>query len=185
MSLIQAVNEKVSIAQACRWAEVDVPDGFGNRKTWCPFGITHPDGGVEAALRLYEDTNSMHCFACAKSWRPVSLMAEFWDCSALEAAGKISQMTGVREPTWQDQWEALHQPAVPDRDALAEALKTWCRRVRGPSWDLEQLTPRFSVPLGECLSLLPLVSNAEEASEFLVGCKVVMSHVLRGDEDGR
>lgn len=182
-TLIQLVNDQVSIAQACRWAEVEVPDGSGSRKTWCPFGITHPDGGRESALRLYEDTNTAHCFACGKSWSPVSLMAEYWDCGREEAAGKMAQTAGITEPTWRDRWDEAHQPEVPDRAALAEALKTWCRRVRGPSWDLEQLTPRFSEPLGACLSLLPMVTTAQESADYLVGCKLIMGPILRGGDD--
>lgn len=184
MSSIQLANEQVTIAQALRWAEVSVGDDFGNRKTHCPFDVTHPDTGVEAALRLYEDTNTAHCFACARSWSPVALMAEYWDCGRAEAAEKMCKLAGLREPTWRDQWDALHQPAVPDRAALGEALKTWCRKRRGPSWEREQFEPRFAVPLGDCLSWLPAVTTAEESNTWLDGCKVVMESILRG-EDGR
>jgi hypothetical protein len=178
-SMTTIVNERVSIAQACRWAGLDAQEGQGNRKTWCPFGITHPDSGMEAAFRLYEDTNSCYCFACARSWTPVSLMADFWDCGRPEAADKICKMAGIRPPGWQDRWDELHQPVVPDRNALAEALKTWCRRMRGPSWEAEQLQPRFAVPLGDCLALLPLVFTRNDSEEWLDGCKLVLNPLLK------
>jgi hypothetical protein len=177
-SIIQLANENISIAQACRWAGVEVPDGFGNRKTWCPFGITHPDGGIEAAFRLYEDTGGCYCFACARAWTPVSLMAEYWDCGRAEAAGKMCEMAGVTEQTWRDRWEALQQPQVPDHAALSEALKTWCRRVTGPVWEQAQYQDWVSEPLGHCLRLLPLVRTAQEANEWLDGCKAVMRPIL-------
>jgi hypothetical protein len=180
MSLVQLANEQIGIDQACRWAGVEVPAGFGNRKTWCPFGITHPDGGREAAMRLYPDTNTAHCFACSRSWTPVSLMAQWWDCDRAAAAEKMCKTAGVAPPTWRDQWEELHRPAVPDRAALAEALKAWCRQVHGPRWSSDQFQPEIAVPLGQCLALLPLVSTAREADEFLYGCKVIMGSVLRG-----
>ena len=183
MSQTTIANEQVSIAQACRWAGLDLPDGFGNRKTWCPFGIAHSDGGREASFRLYEDTNSCFCFACARSWTPVSLMADFWDCGRAEAADKICTMAGIRQAGWQDRWDELRQPAVPNREALAEALKTWCRRVRGPSWETEQFQPRFSVPLAACLEWLPLVFTGRDADTWLDGCKLALGAVLAVDTD--
>lgn len=180
MSLTATVNDRVSIAQACCWAGLELPEGFGNRKTWCPFGITHPDGGAEASFRLYEETNSAYCFACARSWTPVSLMADFWDCGRAEAADRICRMSGIREPGWQERWDELHQPAVPNREALAEALKAWCRRVRGPSWESDQFRSEFSSPLGSCLSLLPLVFTGRDSEEWLIGCKKILLPVLRG-----
>jgi hypothetical protein len=178
MSLVSLANEQVSISQALRWAGADVPDGFGNRKTWCPFGVTHPDGGRDAALRLYEDTNSAYCFACARSWSPVKMMADYWDCGFAEAAEKMCRLAGIREPTWRDQWASLHEETVPDRAALAEALKTWCRRVRGPSWDFDQFDARFAKPVGDCLSCLPLVMTDRDAYTWLDGCKVILRPIL-------
>lgn len=149
-------------------------------KSWCLFGhLAHPDGGLERALRIYEDTNSAYCFACAKAWRPVSLMAEVWDCTWAEAADRMCQMAGITEPTWQEKWEALQQPVPPDTARLGEALKAWCRRVRGPSWELEQTDAWFGVPLAACLGLLPLVTTDPEAREWLDGCKRIMGPLLR------
>jgi len=178
-SMTTIANDQVPIAQACRWAGLDIPDGFGNRKTSCPFGIIHSDGGIAASFRLYEDTNHAFCFACAKSWTPVSLMADYWDCGRPEAAEKICKLAGLRGEGWQDRWDALHQPVVPDRAALAEALKTWCLRMRGPSWQVEQFQPEFAVPLGDCLSYLPLVFTRGDSEEWLLGSKQVLVTCLR------
>src|SRR5712692_3099929 len=62
-SLTGIANERISIALACRWAGVSVSEGDGSRKIWCPFGsVSHSDGGVERAFRMYEGTNSAYCF---------------------------------------------------------------------------------------------------------------------------
>jgi hypothetical protein len=179
--MIQAANDGVTMEQACRWAEVEIPEGFGNRKTWCPFGhIAHPDGGTEAALRIYEDTNSCYCFACGRAWRPVSLLAEYWDCTRTEAAERMMKMAGITLPDWRDRWAALQYEPPPGTDTLAEALKTWCARMRGPSWEREQFEERFAAPLAACFGVLPAVSDARDAVEWLDGCKLIMEPLLRG-----
>lgn len=180
-SLARVVNRSVGIAQALRWCGCEVPDGCGTRKTWCPFGReSHGDGGVSAAMRVYEDDNHAHCFDCARSWTPVALMAEWWDCGWEEAAAAAAQLAGITEPDWRERWAELHREPEPDRDALAEALKTWCTRVRA-DWARSQFTPALARPLAECLALLPLVRSAPEAAQWLEGTKRVMLPVLRND----
>lgn len=180
-SMVSLANSGISIAQACRWAGMDIPEGYGNRKTWCPFGhISHPDGGVEAAFRLYEDTNSAYCFACSRAWSPAALMAEFWDCTRAEAAQRMCEMAGLREPGWQDKWEQLQHEPPPDTAALAEALKRWCARVRGPdAWESDQFDPRFAVPLAACFGVLTAVVTRKDAETWVDGCKVIMGPLLR------
>lgn len=184
MSKIRLVNEQVPIVVACRWAGMDIPEGWDNRKTRCPFGeIAHEDSGREAAWRIYEDTNTAFCFACGRAFAPVSLMAEIWDCTKAEAAEKMAVMAGIVEPTWREQWAALHEPRPVDRTSLAEALKQFCLRVRGPSWEYDQFEPYFSGPLADCLGVLISVTTDREAAEWLDGCKQIMESVIRGGEN--
>ncbi len=176
-SAVALANERISIEQALRWAEVSAWEG-DTRKLHCPFGVVaHADFGMERSLRSYPD-NTAYCFACARCWTPVRLMAEYWDCRQSEAAEKMLRMAGVTAPDWRESWEQAHQPPLPDTAALGEALKTWCRRVRGPEWEREQFRPEVSGPLAACLGVLPLVTTAAEADAWLSGCKLIMQGAL-------
>jgi hypothetical protein len=183
-SLIWLANEKIPIAMACRWADLDVSEGDGTRKTWCPFGaVSHSDGGVARALRMYEDENHAFCFACGRSWTPVSLMAEFWDCTRPEAAERMCVMAGITPPDWRERWKELQQPVPPDTVSLAEALKTYCARIYGPAWEIDQFEPRLAVPLVACFDVLPLVTTAAEADEWVCNCKLLMLSLLKEEGD--
>jgi hypothetical protein len=182
-SLIWLANEKIPIAQACQWAGMDVDEGEGTRKIRCPFGdYAHSDSGAASSFRVYEDTNHAFCFACAKYWTPVSLMADVWDCSRAEAAGRMCEMAGITPPDWRERWEELHHPVPPDTASLAEALKTWCGRVYGPGWETGQLEPRVADPLAALISVLPLVTTDDEASTWLDSSKLVMLPWLEKEE---
>jgi hypothetical protein len=158
---------------------MDVCDGDGTRKTRCPFGeVAHSDGGVDRSFRMYEDTNHAYCFACLKSWTPVSLMAEFWDCKRAEAAERMCKMAGITPPDWRERWEELQHPVPPDTASLAEALKKWCGRMYGPAWEIDQFEPRLAVPLAACFGVLPLVTSQDNAGEWLDGCKLAMLPLL-------
>lgn len=179
--LVALADEKVSIEQALRWAGVSAWEGQGG-KLDCPFALTsHPDGGADRALRAYPDGMAW-CFACGRGWSPVRLMAEYWDCTRAEAAEKMLKLAGITEPSWQERWSELHQPAPPDREALGEALKIWCARMAGPEWDRVQFQPEVSGPLAACLGLLALVSSSGEAETWFYSCKMVMRRFLHGGE---
>lgn len=183
-SLIGRANEQISIAQACRWADMDVSDGEGNRKLRCPFGrYAHSDGGAQASLRLYEDTNHVYCFACAKWWSPVSLMAEVWDCTRAEAAERMCKMAGITPPDWRERWEQLQHPIPPDTALLAEALKQWCARIYGSGWEMAWSEPQVADPLAACIGVLSLVTTDEEAGTWLDSSKLVMLPWLRREGD--
>lgn len=182
--LAALANQRIPIAQALRWASVTASEG-DSRKLDCPFAlVSHPDGGAERALRIYDD-NMAWCFACGRGWTPVRLMSEYWDCTSAEAAEKMLKLAGITPPSWRERWEELHQPAEPDRASLAEALKSWCRRIAGPDWDRLQFLPEVAVPLSDCLGLLPLVRTDREAREYLDGCKLIMGGILHGRGEAR
>jgi hypothetical protein len=182
-SLIKLANERISIAQACVWAGMDVSEGDGNRKIRCPFGVyAHSDGGVAASFRVYEDSNHAYCFAESRSWTPVSLMAEVWDCARAEAADRMCAMAGVTPPDWRERWAELQHPAPPDTASLAEALKRWCARTYGAGWETGQFELVLAEPLASCIGVLSLVTTDEQAAAWLYNCKLVMLPWLRKED---
>ncbi len=185
-SLIWTANEKIPIALACSWAGMDVSEGEGNRKLRCPFGeYAHSDSGSAASFRIYEDTNHAFCFACARYWSPVSLMAEVWDCARAEAADRMCKMAGITPPDWKQRWDELHQPMPPDTASLGEALKRWCARVHGPGWETEQFESGLADPLAACLGVLSLVTTDEQAAMWLDSSKLIMLSWLKKGEVGQ
>jgi hypothetical protein len=181
--LIHLANEKIPIAQACQWAGMDVSEGEGQRKLRCPFGdYAHSDSGAAASLRVYEDTNHVFCFACARWWSPVSLMAEFWDVTRAEAADRMCQMAGITPPDWRERWDELQHPVPPDTASLGEALKIWCARIYGPGWETGQFEPELANPLAACLGVLSFVTTGEEGDIWLDSSKLVMLPWLKKRE---
>jgi len=179
-NLIFLANTKISIVTACQWAGISVSEGEGGRKTWCPFGlISHSDGGVDRAFRVYEDSNSAYCFSCAKYWTPVSLMTEVWDCSRTEAAERMCGTAGITVPGWRERWDSLQYPAAVDTASLAEALKRWCARIYGPGWETDQFDSEQADPLAACLGVLPLVTTGNDASAWVDSSKQIMLPFLQ------
>lgn len=182
MSNITTANEQVSIYEVFRLLDVYAGPG----KNYCPFGaVTHADGGLAPALRLYPDTNSAYCFACGEAFRPVSLLAKARDISNEEAALTLLEQAGYVPENIDDKLAALladDTPAV-DADSLAAALSTYCLRVN-PEWKILQFDDEVAVPYRQCLDLLPLVTTPEAAQQWLKATKIKMaSTLLRGNHE--
>lgn len=182
-NLVELANEKVSILTVCRMLGVDLCDdvaaGGRSRKVSCPFGeIYHSDGGISPAMRIYPDSNSAYCFSCAAYWTPVSLSAKALDLDWSSAAIRLLDHIGYRpmELAQQFQQAAQYVPP-PDLALLADALKTYCRRI-DPQWQKRQFEPRVAGQLTRCLSLLDLVKSPEDVTLWLDRCKVAMRRVL-------
>ncbi len=174
-------NEQVSIVDACRLIGMDVPDGVmhgRNMKLHCPFGeVFHSDGGVEAAMRIYPESNHLYCFAGCGYHTPVTLVAQAFDLTRRDAARELLERAGLREPTREEIWTAVathHDP--PDTAYLAQALKTYCRRTV-PDWERRQYEPDVSRRLSACLALLDHVDTDEAALRWLTGCKAIMGRL--------
>lgn len=175
-AVIVTADERVPIALACRLAGM-TEDVSYHRKVHCPFGdVAHEDGGIEAAVRVYDETNSLFCFAEWWYASPTTLAARAWDVPREAAADRLLQETGIRVPSWRQRWAELHVPRRPDHDALSEALRTWCSRW--PGWGDGQFTPAIGAVLSDCLLLLRMVHTQEEADAWLITCKDVMAQVL-------
>lgn len=179
-------NEKVPIVTVCRLFGVDTPDEVAlsrSRKVRCPFGeIYHSDGGVSPAMRIYQETNSAYCFSCAVYYTPVSLAARAMDTDRLSAALRLLDHVGYRPMDLAQKWQQVQQyQPEPDKVLLADALKTYCRRV-DPQWAGRQFEPAVAGVLTRCLGLLDLVKSDDEVILWLERCKEAMRRVLQVEE---
>lgn len=168
-SAVSTADEEVSILGLLRRLDVFVPDVQPGKshKIYCPFGHVHIDHGLAKAMRVYPDTNSCYCFAGCGYFRPSSLAAQAWDVSVREAAERLLEEIGYQEPTAERETEARL-----DFSALSEALRMYCSSF--PGWDVLQYDSAVASALDRCLALLPAVSSADEAREWLEACKLVM-----------
>lgn len=177
---IQLANERMSIIEACRFIGMGLGDfEIASVKTYCPFGeLLHEDGGRSKAFRVYPATNSAYCFACVKAYRPVSLIAADRDVPEAIAAEIVLEETGYVAQDFQARWDAVSaQQTVVDRDALAEALKTYCARVE-PNWEARQLDEDIAEILRKCLTASRNVASDSDAREWLAVTKQVMANAL-------
>jgi hypothetical protein len=181
-SAIAVANERVSIITACRLVGMDVPEDLQqgrSGKVRCPFGhLYHSDHGVEPAMRLYPESNSAWCFSCSTYYTPVTLVARAFDQRYETAAAQLLQHIGYKPVTLAQAWaQVVERPNPPQRRLLAEALKTYCRRV-DPRWEHTQFHPGQAAALDRCLALLDHVETDEHAAQWLDGCKAVMRRCL-------
>ncbi len=177
------IEEEIGILAACSLVGMDLPPGVGEGravKVHCPFGtVHHADGGIEPAMRIYVESNHVHCFAGCGSFRPVALVAHAFEMTPRASLRELMDRCGY-EPSsskYGDVWTEEVSRAEPDRSRLAEALKTYCRRV-DPNWQQRQFERSTAEQLSRCLSLLDFVRSDEAAQQWLAGCKVAMSRAL-------
>lgn len=177
-NVVALADEQVPIATACRMLGVEVPDE-GHRKVHCPFGATdHSDGGLSPALRVYPETNSAYCFNCSHYYTPVTLTSRALDVPNRAAALHLLDHIGYKPLDFATAWNSARQyePEL-DKALLADALKTYCRRI-DPAWPARQFDPAVAGVLTRCLSLLDLVTKADEVPLWLAGCKEAMRREL-------
>jgi hypothetical protein len=177
-SLISLANRKVSFTLAASWAGVEVW-GAGDRgtKVHCPFGLNHPDGGMEPAMRVYRDHG--YCFAETRYFSTVSLLAEVWQLSWDDAAVQALDKIGYKPVSHAHLWaEACREPA-PDLEALTRALTVFCEGI-DPEWKKTQYEVNVASVLGRCLGLLPLVKTRADWEQWLDSCKIVMRKCIEG-----
>lgn len=185
-SPVTVANEQVSIVTVCQLVGVDVPDDIGSgrsRKVHCPFGeVYHSDHGAAAAMRIYPDSNSAWCFSCSMYFTPVKLAAQAWDQDPQTAALRLLDRVGYRPVDLAQAWASVtsYEPE-PNRALLADALKTYCRRI-APGWGQQQFEPRVAATLTRCLALLDLVKTDEDVKTWLESCKTAMKRVLAKPE---
>lgn len=178
-SVITLANEKVPFPQAAQWAGIDVWDDVSperGAKVYCPFGeVEHPDGGLEPAMRVYQDHG--WCFAEDRYFTVTSLLAEVWQVSRAEAAAGALQRIGYIPPSYDELYDAAVRDPEPDEGALATALITWCAGQRD-DWSTVQYVPAVARMLSRCLGLLPLVHDEADCQVWLDASKQAMQRVL-------
>lgn len=180
-SLVTIANEQVSIVMVCRLLGVQLPDSAAGKdvKTHCPFGqLYHSDQGQSPAMRVYLDSNSAFCFSCSMYYTPVSLAARGWDLNENAAARRLLDKIDYRPMDLAAAWnEAAEYEPAPNKTLAADALKTYCRRI-DPTWTTHQFNPAIASTLTRCLSLLDLVSSADDVTLWLSRCKLAMQSAL-------
>jgi hypothetical protein len=181
---VATANRQVAVTVVCELIGMDVAAQIGSgrsRKLFCPFGpLYHADGGLEAAMRIYPDTNHAYCFACHSSFTPVWLAAQVWGVPPAVAAKALLDRVGYRPDTTspvQAFARASSRRRQPNATLLAEALKTFCARV-DPCWETDQFDTEVATVLARCLALCALVRSDEDAQHWLVVAKHVMAAVL-------
>lgn len=179
--VVTVANEKVPITTVLSMLGVEVFDG-SNRKIRCPFGkVYHSDGGIDPAMRVYPETNSCYCFSCTQYFTPVGIASQALDMGLRDTAEMLLDRIGHRPLDPVKAWEqaSKYEPA-PDTAMLAEALKTYCRRI-SPDWPARQFEPEISYLLRRCLGLLDQVKTGKGAVLWLTLCKRVMHRSLHPD----
>lgn len=179
--IVELANEHVSIVTVCRMLGVEVPDLDVSRsiKVGCPFGVLyHSDGGAAPAMRVYPDSNSAYCFSCSQYFTPVTLTAQAMDVDRRTAALNLLDRVGYQGPGALDTWELVRRyEPKPDKALLADALKTFCRRI-DKGWSLRQFEPNVAATLTRCLSILDLVNTSADVTLWLTRCKAAMTRTL-------
>lgn len=182
-SVVAVANEKVSIVTVLRMLGVELPDddiGLSrSRKVSCPFGqIYHSDHGVSPAMRIYPETNSAWCFSCSVYFTPVKLIAQGMDLGMVAAATRLLDHVGLKPVELAEAWKhASEYVPEPDRALMADALKTYCRRICS-TWSERQFDSEVAATLTRCLAILDLVCTNDDVNLWLVKCKEAMRHVL-------
>lgn len=179
--LIRKANEVVSIHTVCEALGVDFSSYYGSRsKLYCPFGgVNHIDGGDSKAFKVYEDTNSAYCFACAQYYDPVSLYALAEDVTKESAAEALLEMSGWKEETFEEKWDRLSggDNQGYDNSNLPEALNVYCARL-DPDWVVNQLEEPFSSAIARCNAVAARVKDAAQADKWLTTSKKLMKGLI-------
>lgn len=167
---------------------MDLPDGeyLSRRKVHCPFGdLYHSDGGIDPAMRIYPDGNYAYCFNCSTKHTPVALAARALGLEWRTAAVHLLDRVGYRPLDTITAFEQArdHVPEL-NRALLADALKTYCRRIC-PSWTRRQFERSVAVTLDRCLTLLDLVRTPDDVTMWLSRCKQVMTRTLTGSASSK
>ena len=186
---IDLANEKLNIAQVCRWIGSWAPDEMEgrSRKIRCPLGEDwHTDGGHEKSMRIYPDSNSVYCYAGCGKMGPVALYARYHELSSDIAASQLLDRIGYRPPSPAERWRrASQKPEEINRHDLGLTLRTYCERISQGLWKKVQFEDEVAEKLDKCLSLLDFVVSTEQAHTWLNATKAVMAKVIgREASDG-
>lgn len=179
-SSIARANQVVPFASACRYAgmtDVPAPRDTGSR-AYCPFGeLNHPDEGRDKALRIYYDHG--FCFAEWLYLTPVRIYAMMHELDDEYAARELLVQHGDQPASYEERWAgAAGFVLEPDRNALAEALRTWLSATYA-DWNNRQYDPLIAGILARCLGLLSRVVSESDCEMWLKLSKQAMTQHMR------
>lgn len=171
-------NNLVPMEEVLKLAGVEIT---GRSKLLCPWTMLHSDS--KPAFKIFAGTNTGRCFSCQKSYSPVTLAAQIWDCSFKAAAIRLLDIIDEAPKTLRERWESLDvEDEMPvDKDSLAEALRIYCSRL-----DSEWVSNRFALSsdLNKCFSLLDNVQSEDDVTLWLAGCKEYMARAIERNTNG-
>lgn len=138
----------------------DIPDPGSARslKAHCPWGWTHPDGGMEKSFRVYA-TNTAYCFAGCGFINPVRAAAMLWDVSEQRAAKEMSARYHVATGDVDTAVEVMLTEPVVGHAELAEALRRWVQVTYGDDTKAREALIR-------CVSVIELITSAADAATW-------------------
>lgn len=106
-------------------------------KARCPFGVEHPDGGLDKGWRTYPGSNSSMCFVMHGYMGPVRLVQIQYGIKAVSAAERILNFYNLNRPRpWRDRyWDVATEveqrgarPVTGDPAHAVEALNIALRK---------------------------------------------------------
>lgn len=162
-SHVDEANEKVPILFVLRHHGVAVPDLENSRsmKMRCIWADFHPDGGTEASMRLYADSNHAFCFAGCGVLTPVRVHADVRGVSPRQAARELLDLADIRPLHWTERLVRLEQrDDSTSRRNYAQALVTYVssRKPHGQEYDAS-VVEAVRVALAELDNLASDVSS--------------------------
>lgn len=126
------IEQNVSIHQVLRdWFNLDVPE----EQDWqisCPFGDEHAHGDAMKSVRVYIETNNIHCYTIHGSMNCVELVAKADNLTMKEAALKIVQRYDLnyKAPDYLKTYATASKKAREDpRAPASEALWTYAKTL--------------------------------------------------------
>lgn len=118
------MSDGVSIFAVLDYLQVETR-GQGTQQIRCP---VHADRTPSA--RVYAEDNTVHCFTCGTSWKPVALVAAAKRISMRDAASLMAVVFDVTEPDPAIQIRGLLAAHRPDTSGLRDMVQTMLRSSR-------------------------------------------------------
>jgi hypothetical protein len=142
-SATDIANELVPIVSVLRQFGVDcpdVPDGV-SVKLRCVWSYLHPDGGLDASMRVYGSDNHAWCFAGCDRLTPVRIYSESNGLMYSQGARLLLDEYGFRPLHWTERarnaTNRMKSPPSASLDTYAQALVAAARNTVGPDREFD------------------------------------------------
>jgi len=159
---IEAVNREVSLVRFLNdeGYPVQGPDQARSIKTHCPWGWTHPDGGMEKSFRVY-GSNTGFCFGGCGFINPVIAAERLWEIPPQRAARELAARYHVSTGDLATAVAIMQRGLAVDRIELVDALRRWCD---ASFTEDERIDARRA--LARCASVVELIQDASDAARW-------------------